>query len=54
MLFGSRLREERSHLMTQMEAGEGEAVARAQLAEENEALRRQNDEADEKWRKEMR
>jgi len=40
--------------MAQMEAGEGEAVARAQLAEENEALRRQKDEAEEKWRNEIR
>ena len=40
--------------MAQMEAGEGEAVARAQIAHENEVLRKQKEEAEEKWRNEAR
>ena len=54
IIFLVRLREERSHLIAQMEAGEGEAVARAQIAKENEVLRKQNEEAEEKWRKKIR
>jgi len=37
-------------LIAQMEAGEGEAAARSQLAEENSQLRLLKDEAEEKLR----
>ncbi|XP_076812569.1 uncharacterized protein LOC143459349 isoform X2 [Clavelina lepadiformis] len=48
----AKLREERTVLMAQMEAGEGEAVARAQIAEENDSLRMQKEEALQKLRSE--
>ena len=40
--------------MAQMEAGEGEAVARAQIAKENELLRDQKEKAEERWKREIR